>query len=53
MMADLIAHSQGARRFTWGSANLGAASWVRRLYIDSLQRADQHNYGPLLIFGRS
>ncbi len=52
-MADLIAHSRGARRFTWGSANLGAASDVRRRYIDSLHSADRHDYSHLMAFGRS
>jgi Fic-DOC domain mobile mystery protein B len=53
MMADLIAHSAGARRFTWGSADLCATSAVRSRYIRSLQAADAHDYAPLLAFGRS
>jgi Fic-DOC domain mobile mystery protein B len=53
MMADLIAHSRGAKRFSWGSADLSAASSVRRRYIESLHSADGHDYGLLIAFGRS
>ncbi len=53
MMADLIARELGVDRFSWGSANIASAGSVRRRYIQSLQAADNHDYGPLLAFARS
>ncbi|MBZ5509242.1 MAG: mobile mystery protein B [Acidobacteriia bacterium] len=53
LMADLLVMSLGGERFTWGSARLQPAGDVRRRYIEALQAADNHDYGPLLRFARS
>lgn len=53
LMADLLVMSLGGERFTWGRANLQRAGEVRRQYIEALQAADNHDYGPLLRFARS
>ena len=53
LMADLLCLKLGIAPFTWGSANLVSASEARRQYIGALQQADQHDFGPLLIFVRS
>ena len=53
LMADLLVMSPGGERFTWGSARLQPAGDVRRRYIEALQAADNHDYGPLLRFARS
>ena len=39
--------------FTWGSGNLMKAGEVRSTYIQSLRRADEYDYQPLLEFVRS
>src|SRR5580700_6928695 len=51
--ADLLIVRQGGSRFTWGRANLQAASDVRRAYIDALKAADDHDPSSLLGFARS
>jgi Fic-DOC domain mobile mystery protein B len=53
LMADLLLMSLGGERFSWGSANLQDAGYVRRRYITALQAADNHDIGPLLAFARS
>jgi Fic-DOC domain mobile mystery protein B len=53
LAADLLVVKQGAHRFTWGRANLRAASDVRREYIDALRAADDHDLAPLIRFARS
>jgi Fic-DOC domain mobile mystery protein B len=53
MMADLVAGRLGQPPFTWGSTILDAPGDVRRRYIESLRRADDHDIGPLLAFARS
>ena len=51
MMADLMARDLGARRFSWGGTGVyTVAGDLRRAYIDALQTADRHDYGPLLRF---
>jgi hypothetical protein len=52
-MADLLVMRLGGERFSWGSANLQAASDVRGRYIAALIAADNHDIGPLLVFARS
>ena len=53
LAADLLIVGQGDLRFTWGRANLRAASDVRREYIDALRAADLHDLTPLVRFARS
>ncbi len=53
LVADLLAIGLGQTAFTWGAANLAAASEVRIAYIAALKQADQHDYAPLLSFARS
>jgi Fic-DOC domain mobile mystery protein B len=53
LAADLLIVRQGGSRFTWGRANLQAASDVRRAYIDALKAADNHDLSSLVGFARS
>lgn len=53
MAGDLLTVQQGARRFTWGRANLQNIGDVRRAYIEALRAADEHDPGPLIAFARS
>jgi Fic-DOC domain mobile mystery protein B len=53
LMADCLLRQQGLAPFSWGSANLIAASEVRTLYIHALRAADINDYGPLQAFVRS
>ncbi len=53
LAADLLITRQGGSRFTWGRANLQAASDVRRAYIDALHAADKHDLAPIIDFARS
>ncbi|AMV71526.1 toxin, Fic family [Desulfuromonas sp. DDH964] len=54
LMADvLLVHLLGQKRFSWGQENLTNAGECRRRYIEALQAADRHDYGPLLVFVRS
>ena len=51
--ADLILVENGARRFTWGAANLVSESDAREKYLAALRAADARDYQPLLGFVRS
>jgi Fic-DOC domain mobile mystery protein B len=53
MEADLLAVRLGRPRFTWGSANLVEPAETRRLYIQALRAADNHDHRPLIAFARS
>lgn len=53
LAADLLIVRQGSPRFTWGRANLLAASDLRRDYIAALHAADNHDLAPLIAFARS
>jgi Fic-DOC domain mobile mystery protein B len=53
LAADVLIVQQGGSRFTWGRANLQAASDLRKRYIDALHAADEHDLGPLVKFARS
>lgn len=53
LMADLLVMQLGGERFSWGRANLQAASDLRRRYITALRAADNHDIGPLVTFARS
>jgi Fic-DOC domain mobile mystery protein B len=57
LMADLLIRRLGAERFTWGSGGhtqvLTDATEIRRKYIASLHKADQHDFADLIAFARS
>lgn len=53
MMADLLVQQLGNAPFSWGGEDLIDIGGKRRRYIESLQRADRHDIGPLLAFARS
>ena len=49
--ADLaLTRHFGMARLTWGGGQLGSDDPRRLQYIEALQVADHHNYGPLLAF---
>lgn len=50
LLLEQVLHSP---RFTWGRDNLIDPGGCRRLYIEALQSADEHEYGPLIKFMRS
>jgi Fic-DOC domain mobile mystery protein B len=53
LASDALIVSLGGRRFTWG-ASLTETGELRRRYIRALQTADtEHDFGPLIAFGRS
>lgn len=56
MMGDVILYVLDGNRLSWGRARVAAgepASEVRRVYIEALQRADNHELGPLVEFAQS
>jgi len=53
LMADLLAMSLGAERFSWGSTSLLEDGATRQRYIAALQLADRRQIGELLLFARS
>ncbi len=53
LAADLLSKQLGHSRFTWGRVNLQSPSKTRRIYIDALRAADNHDMQPLLDFARS
>ncbi|MGC4027522.1 MAG: mobile mystery protein B [Steroidobacteraceae bacterium] len=49
--ADLaLTRHFGLARLTWGGGELGSEDPRRQQYIEALQAADHHDYGPLLAF---
>lgn len=53
LMADILIVSLGDDRFTWGRQNLVSSEEARRVYIDALHRADNHDITALLAFART
>lgn len=53
LAADLLIVQLGGTRFTWGRSNLQAEGDVRRVYIDALHAANNHDLNPLVRFARS
>lgn len=49
----LVSHGFNKPVFSWGSANLTKAGDTRKIYIDAVRKADQHDIKPLLEFARS
>jgi hypothetical protein len=53
-MADIIiSHIYNQQVFTWGSGNLESPSSGRKLYINSLRKADSGFLDDLIQFARS
>ena len=53
LMADIAIVRSGGKRFSWGGSSLRTDDETRRIYINALQAADNHDFGPLLAFARS
>jgi len=53
LATDLLLSALGCPPFTWGRANLVDVSETRKVYVEALRAADNHDYGPLLEFVRS
>lgn len=54
LMADIIIEKLlGREIFTWGKMNLSGTSEERKIYIDSIIKADKGNIKPLIEFARS
>lgn len=53
-VGDLLAVQLGQPRFTWGSgSSIADAGQTRKVYIEALQAADNHDLGLLIAFARS
>lgn len=48
--ADLLLHSRGEERFSWGEGELATSGDTRDRYVAALRDADARDYGPLLRF---
>ena len=53
LMTDVLLQRNGARPFTWGSANLLTQGAARDHYLSALHAADTGDYALLLAFVRS
>jgi len=53
LMADMLCVFLGGDKFTWGGSTLRDHDETRRLYIDALRVADNHDYTALIAFARS
>ena len=53
MMADLLIEKLGGKPFTWGSGSIHDIGTLRTTYVNALQAADDHDFGPLLKFARA
>ena len=53
LAADLLVTWQGGTHFSWGGSNLQPRGKARRAYLDALYAADEHDFGPLVVFARS
>jgi Fic-DOC domain mobile mystery protein B len=53
LAADLLIVNQGGKRFGWGGGDLHLRRGARKIYIDALRAADNHDLGPLIRFARS
>ena len=50
LATDVLLRQNGQSSFTWGSVSLGAASAIRRQYIQALRSADAGDMSPLIEF---
>jgi Fic-DOC domain mobile mystery protein B len=53
MMADLLIEKLGGEPFTWGGGSIHDTGALRHAYVAALQAADNHDFGPLIVFARS
>ncbi len=53
LMADLLCLYLDREKFSWGGSTLRAHDETRRLYIEALRNADNHDFATLLAFARS
>ena len=53
LMADVLAVRLGGARFTWGRNRPDTPTETRRLYIEALKAADNHDVAKLIGFARS
>jgi Fic-DOC domain mobile mystery protein B len=57
LMTDLIFKAYGQEPFSWGAnspdGEIGPTGSTHDRYLEALQAADNHDFGPLLIFVRS
>ena len=53
VLGSLLVTALGEEAFTWGRANLTAAGSSRAAYIAALKKADQQEFGSLLVFARA
>ena len=53
LMADMLIAKLGGAPFSWGGGTLRDIGALRTDYIKALRAADQHDFGPLLVFARS
>jgi Fic-DOC domain mobile mystery protein B len=50
LAADILLVSLGDKRFSWGKGDLYNANNARKIYINSLRKADNYDYTDLLNF---
>jgi Fic-DOC domain mobile mystery protein B len=50
LMADIAVQRLGVKELTWGASSLVNAGEARAAYVAALQRADNHEIGPLVAF---
>jgi Fic-DOC domain mobile mystery protein B len=53
LMADVLTVRLGQKRFTWGGSALRSLDETRRIYVDALKAADNHDFSALIAFARS
>lgn len=53
LMGDILAVRLGQSTFSWSGGALADAGAQRAQYIECLQSADRHDFGPLVEFARS
>lgn len=53
MAGDLMIVRLGDQRFSWGGGGNLQTGPLRKTYIEAVQAADDHDFGPLLAFARS
>ncbi|MDP2296420.1 MAG: mobile mystery protein B [Pseudolabrys sp.] len=53
LAADILTARLGRRRFTWGRSSLRTVGETRRVYIEALKTADNHDFTALIAFARS
>lgn len=52
LAADLLLAFNGRPRLVWAAGDLRTTGEQRRCYIDAMRAADDHDFGPLLVYVR-